>query len=151
MKSWTVICGSRRDQEEGGGAGPSQRVGQSFASPGEIKGGDAGPSRKPRRDQEEGGGAGPSQRVGQSFASPGEIKGGDAGPSRKPRRDEEQGGGVGPSLRVGQSLASVVAQQLLLRSCDCAAQLLKQLSAKYASCFARVGSPLPYHCCSAGG
>ena len=69
MESWTVICGSRRDQEEGGGAGPSLRVGQSFASPGEIKGDDAGPSRKPRRDQEEGGGAGPSLRVGQSLAS----------------------------------------------------------------------------------
>ena len=36
-KTWTVICGSRRDEEEGGGAGPS---------------------RQPRRDQEEGGGAG---------------------------------------------------------------------------------------------
>ena len=36
-KSWTIICGSRRDQEEGGGAGPS---------------------REPRRDQEQGGGAG---------------------------------------------------------------------------------------------
>ena len=37
MESWAVICESRRDQEEGGGAGPS---------------------RKPRRDQEQGGGAG---------------------------------------------------------------------------------------------
>ena len=37
MKSWTLICGSRRDQEEGGGAGPS---------------------REPWRDQEQGGGAG---------------------------------------------------------------------------------------------
>ena len=36
-KSWTIICGSRRDQEEGGGAEPST---------------------EPRRDQEEGGGAG---------------------------------------------------------------------------------------------
>ena len=36
-KSWTIICGSRRDQEEGR---------------------DAGPSREPRRDQEQGGGAG---------------------------------------------------------------------------------------------
>ena len=36
-KSWTIICESRRDQEEGGGAGPS---------------------REPRRDQEQGGGAG---------------------------------------------------------------------------------------------
>ena len=36
MKSWTIICGSRRDQEEGG---------------------DAGPSREPRRDQKQGGGA----------------------------------------------------------------------------------------------
>ena len=48
----------RRDREEGGGAGLSLRVGQSFASPGEIKGGDAGPSKKPRSDQEQGGGAG---------------------------------------------------------------------------------------------
>ena len=37
MESWTVICGSRRDQEEGGGAGLSWRVGQSFVGPGEIK------------------------------------------------------------------------------------------------------------------
>ena len=37
MKSWTIICGSRLGQEEGGGAGPS---------------------REPRRDQEQGGGAG---------------------------------------------------------------------------------------------
>ena len=37
MKSWTIICGSRRDQEEGGGAGLSWRAGQSFAGPGEIK------------------------------------------------------------------------------------------------------------------
>ena len=37
MKSWTIICGSRRDQE-GGGAGLWWRVGQSFASPGEVKG-----------------------------------------------------------------------------------------------------------------
>ena len=37
-----LICGSRRDQEEGGGAGPS---------------------REPRRDQEEGSGAG-AQKVG---------------------------------------------------------------------------------------
>ena len=36
-KSWTTIFGSRRDQEEGG---------------------DAGPSREPRKDQEQGGGAG---------------------------------------------------------------------------------------------
>ena len=36
-KSWTIIFRSRRDQEEGGGAGPS---------------------REPRRDQEQGGGAG---------------------------------------------------------------------------------------------
>ena len=36
-KSWTIICGSRRDEEEGG---------------------DAGPSRKSRRDQEQGDGAG---------------------------------------------------------------------------------------------
>ena len=36
-KSWTIICGSRRDQEEGCGAGLS---------------------RERRRDQEEGGGAG---------------------------------------------------------------------------------------------
>ena len=36
-RSTTFICGSRRDQEEGGGAGPS---------------------REPRRDQEQGGGAG---------------------------------------------------------------------------------------------
>ena len=36
MKSWTISCVSRRDQEEGGGAGPS---------------------REPRRDQEQGGGA----------------------------------------------------------------------------------------------
>ena len=37
MKSWTIICGSRRDLQEGGGAGPS---------------------RVPRRDQEQGSGAG---------------------------------------------------------------------------------------------
>ena len=37
MKNWTIICGSRRDQEEGGGAGPS---------------------REPWRDQEQRGGAG---------------------------------------------------------------------------------------------
>ena len=37
-EDWTFICGSRRDQEEGGGAGPS---------------------REPRKDQEQGGGAGP--------------------------------------------------------------------------------------------
>ena len=36
-KSWTIICGSGRDQEEGGGARSS---------------------REPRRDQEQGGGAG---------------------------------------------------------------------------------------------
>ena len=35
--SWTIICGSRLDQDEGGGAGPP---------------------REPRRDQEQGGGAG---------------------------------------------------------------------------------------------
>ena len=37
MKSWTISCGSRRDQDEGGGTGPS---------------------RESRRDQEEGGGTG---------------------------------------------------------------------------------------------
>ena len=37
-KSWTIICRSRRDLEEGGGAEPSS---------------------EPRRDQEQGGGAGP--------------------------------------------------------------------------------------------
>ena len=38
IESRTILCGSRRDQEEGGGVrGLSQRVGQSFAGPGEIK------------------------------------------------------------------------------------------------------------------
>ena len=39
IKSWTIICGSWRDQEEGGGAGAglSRKAGQSFAGPGEIK------------------------------------------------------------------------------------------------------------------
>ena len=37
IESWTILCGSRRDQEEDGGAGPP---------------------REPRRDQEQGGGAG---------------------------------------------------------------------------------------------
>ena len=43
-KSWTIICGCRRDQEDGGGAGPS---------------------REPKRDQEQGSGAGlQRERVG---------------------------------------------------------------------------------------
>ena len=49
IESWTVICGSRRDQDEGGGAGPS---------------------REPKkRDQEQGGGLGSHREFGQSFAS----------------------------------------------------------------------------------
>ena len=39
-KNWTIICGSRRDREQGGGAGPP---------------------RESRRDQEQGGGAGRSR------------------------------------------------------------------------------------------
>ena len=46
IENWIIICGSRRDQEEGGGAGPS---------------------REPRRDQEQGGGAGRESWT--SFAS----------------------------------------------------------------------------------
>ena len=66
--------GSRRDQEEGGGAGPSREPMRD-----QEQGGGAGPSREPMRDQEQGGGA---------------------GPSREPMRDQEQGGGAGPSGEI---------------------------------------------------
>ena len=44
--------GSRRDQEEGGGAGPSTEPRRD-----QEEGGGAGPSTEPRRDPEQGGGA----------------------------------------------------------------------------------------------
>ena len=72
-------AGSRRDQEEGGGAGPSREPRRD-----QEEGGGAGPSREPRRDQEEGGGAGPSREPRGD-----QEQGGGAGPSREPRRDQK--------------------------------------------------------------
>ena len=84
------LTGSRRDQEEGGGAGPS--------------------TTGSRRDQEEGGGAGPStyrvqarSRLRREVVLDPQLKGsrrdqeegGGAGPSSYPRRDHEQGDGAG--------------------------------------------------------
>ena len=53
MKNWTIICGSRRDPEEGSGAGPSRQPRRD-----QEEGGGTGPSREPRRVQEQGGAAG---------------------------------------------------------------------------------------------
>ena len=146
VKSWTIIYGSRRDQEEGGGDGLSWRAGQSFTGPGEIK------RREVELDSHEeldnhlrvqarsrGGrwrwtlvkswtiicGAGRDQE-----------EGGGAWPAREPRRDQEQGGRAGLWTEVEQLFTSVVFQQLPYGHClwFCSAQMLKQQLAKYTSC-----------------
>ena len=126
------LTGSRRDQEEGGGAGPSTYRVQARSSggrwcwtinlqgPGEIKRREVvlDPQLKgSRRDQEEGGGAGPStyrvqarSRGGRwcwtlNLQGPGEIKRREVvlDPQLKgSRRDQEEGGGTGPSVRLAQ-------------------------------------------------
>ena len=59
MKSWTIICGSRRDQEEGGELDSHEELDNHLRVQARSRGGGgAGPSREPRRDQEQGGGAG---------------------------------------------------------------------------------------------
>ena len=162
-KSWTIICGSRRDQKEGGRVGPSREprrdqeegggAGPSREFRRDQEEGGAGPSREPRRDQEEGGGAGPSREFrrdqGEGGAGPSreprrnQKEGGGAGPSRKPRRDQEQGG----EARLGK-LHNVMLQ-LFLNSCSTDILFVtllrtaveKQL-AEHTSCFALAGSQI---------
>ena len=58
-KSWTLICGSRRDQEEGGELYCHEELKRFCGSRrDQEEGGGAGPSREDRKDQEQGGGAG---------------------------------------------------------------------------------------------
>ena len=127
-KSWTIICGSRRDEEEGGELDSHEELDNHLRVQARWRGGRW---------------AGLSRRVGQSFAGPGEMKrrevswtltkswtiicgsrrdeeeGGNAGHSRQPRRDREQGGGAG-LRKLDYLFALVVPQQLCCghRPCD---------------------------------
>ena len=57
-KSWTTICGSRRDPEEGGELDFHGELDYHFESRRDQKGGGARHTRELRIDQEQGGGAG---------------------------------------------------------------------------------------------
>ena len=59
-KSWTIICRSRRDQEEGGELDPLEELDYHLQVQARSRGGrwSAGPSREPRKDQEQERGAG---------------------------------------------------------------------------------------------
>ena len=59
-KRWTIICGSSRDQEEGGELDTHEQVGNHLWVQARSRGErcDAGPSRESKKDQEQEGGTG---------------------------------------------------------------------------------------------
>ena len=81
-----VVKKAQRDQQQGGGTGPSREP-----RPDQEEGGGTGPSREPRPDQEEGSGAGLSREPREDQEQKGR-----AGLSREPREDQKQKGGAGP-------------------------------------------------------
>ena len=130
----------RRDQEQGGGAGPSaqkrSRAGRwSWTlSPEEIKSREVELDPQPRRDQEQGGGAGPSAqkraRAGRwSWTlSPEESKSREVELDPQPRRGHEQGGGDGlRKLGFFRRLQVVVPQQQCNGHCLCHSAQARQL------------------------
>ena len=108
-----VVKKAQRDQQQGGGTGPSSRQKsperstagrwywtlKSSKKPRVAERSTAGrwywtlkSSKKAQRDQQQGGGTGPSREP-----RPDQEEGGGTGPSREPRPDQEEGSGAGLS------------------------------------------------------
>ena len=132
-QSWTIIWGSRRDQEEGGELDSHEELNNHLRVQARSTGGRWA-------------GLSVSCRVGQSFADPGETKRRQWCWTLKRARERSRAGSWSWAQKVGQLFASVVSQQLCYRNCLCDCFTLvavKQQLVEYTSCFAQARSPLP--------